>query len=75
VLKNRTADELVALPDLTDESIIMGQRLLELIIPATYQVQPTLFPLVVFLLVRTSIEHGINASSCDAFACYGLLLR
>lgn len=75
VVKNRSSDELVALPDLKDERIIMGQRLLELLIPATYQAQPTLFPLVVFLLVRTSIKHGINASSCDAFACYGLLLR
>jgi len=28
----------------------MGRRLLELIIPATYQAQPTLFPLVVFLV-------------------------
>ncbi len=75
VVKNRSSDELVALPDLTDARLIMGQRLLELLIPATYQAQPTLFPLVVFLLVRTSIKHGINASSCDAFACYGLLLR
>jgi predicted ATPase len=74
VLKNRTSNEIVALPDLEDERIIMGQRLLELLIPSTYQAQPTLFPLVVFLLVRTSIKHGINASSCDAFACYGLLL-
>jgi len=73
-LKKLTSNDIVALPDLEDERIVMGQRLLELLVPSTYQVQPTLFPLVVFLLVRTSIKHGINASSCDAFACYGLLL-
>ncbi|EJK71876.1 hypothetical protein THAOC_06644 [Thalassiosira oceanica] len=33
-----------------------------------------MFPLLIFLMVRTSLEHGINASSCDAFAGLGILL-
>ena len=73
-VKGRTAEELVALPELKDESIIMGQRMLELLMSACYQGQPTLFPLISFLSVRTSVKHGINASSCDAFATFGLLL-
>ena len=73
-VKGRTAEELVALPELKDERIIMGQRMLELLLAACYQGQPTLFPLMSFLLVRTSVKHGINASSCDAFATFGLLL-
>ena len=73
-LKGLTADEIVALPELKDERIILGQRILEIIIPATFQAQPTLFPLIVFLLVRTSVKYGINSSSCDAFATYGLLM-
>jgi predicted ATPase len=73
-VKGRTAEELVALPELKDERIIMGQRMLELLMSACYQGQPTLFPLISFLSVRTSVKHGINASSCDAFATYGLLL-
>lgn len=70
----RSAEDIASLPELTDNRIIMGQKALELLLVSSYQVQPTLYPLIVFHLVRTSIKHGINSSSCDAFATFGLLL-
>ena len=73
-LKNRSANELADLPDLTHERTIMGQRLLELMLTSTYHAQPSLFPLISFLMVRTSIRHGINASSCVGFGSFGHLL-
>mmetsp|Transcript_28908 Transcript_28908/g.68879 ORF Transcript_28908/g.68879 Transcript_28908/m.68879 type:complete len:719 (+) Transcript_28908:357-2513(+) len=73
-LGNRTAEELANLPILTDERIIMGQRMLELIEISCFQVQPLMFPRIIFLMIRTTLKHGINASSCDALAGFGALL-
>ncbi|KAL7537929.1 hypothetical protein ACHAXR_012069 [Thalassiosira sp. AJA248-18] len=74
LLGKRTPEELASLPKLEDEKIIMGQRMLELLNTASYIAQPTLMPLINFLMLRASIKHGINATSCDAFSGYGVLL-
>ena len=74
MLGNRTPEELASLPKMQDRRIKMGNRMLELLLTSYYQAQPTAFPLVNFLLVRASIKHGINASSCDAFGTFGIIL-
>ena len=74
-LGNRSAEELAGLPELTDERVIMGQRMLELLLTSCYQVQPTLFPILICTLTDTSLKHGINASASDAFTTFGILLR
>ena len=38
------------------------------------QAQPTMFALLVFLLMDTSLIYGINASTCDAFTGFGVIL-
>jgi len=73
-LGKRTAEDISNLPELTDERIIMGQRMLELSASASFAAQPTLLPLIIFALVKTSLKSGVNASSCDAFAGFGFLL-
>ena len=95
-LYGRTVEELAGLPELNDETIKMGQRILELMCTSCFQAssvgagsyiislvpshseylqaQPTMFPLLVFLLINTSLEHGFNASSCDGFTGFGVLL-
>ena len=73
-LGKRTAEDIANLPELTDERIIMGQRMLELSCSASFAAQPTLLPLIIFALVKTSLKNGVNASSCDAFAGFGFLL-
>ena len=73
-LGNRTAEELASLPPLTDERFGMGLRIAELIVDACYQAQPTLFPLLVFWMVREMLKHGITRSSIDAFSGYGIIL-
>ena len=72
-LGNRSAQELANLPALTDEKIVMGQRILEILLTCSYSCQITMFPLLVFLMVNTTLEHGINASSCDAFVTFGII--
>lgn len=73
MLKGLSAEDIANLPELTDKRIIMGQRMNELIVTASFQAQPTLFPLISFLLVKTSLRYGINASSCEAFATMGVV--
>ena len=72
--KMKTAEDIANLPELTDESIMMSQRILGLLIPPVYTAQPTLFPLLIFAMVRASLEFGIDANSCDAFGGYGVIL-
>ena len=38
------------------------------------QVEPTMFPLIVFLMIKATFKYGINASSCDAFGSLAMLL-
>lgn len=74
VVGNRTPEELASLPELQNQKIIMGQRMLELLTTSTYLSQPKMYPLILFLLTRASIKHGINASACDAFSGFGIIL-
>jgi len=74
LLGNRSAEELAKLPELKNERFIMGQRILELMEISCYQAQPTMFALLVFLLMDTSLIYGINASTCDAFTGFGVIL-
>ncbi|EJK71681.1 hypothetical protein THAOC_06856, partial [Thalassiosira oceanica] len=73
-LGKRTAKELASLPRLTDERIGMGLRISELLLTSCYQAQPTMFPLLVFRMVRATLKHGINVSSSDAFVSYAVIL-
>ena len=74
MLKNMSAQDIAALPELTDKRYIMGQRLCEMLLTSAYQAQPTLYTINSFLLVRTTLKHGINSSSCDAFSSFGVVL-
>ncbi|KAL9186731.1 hypothetical protein ACHAXT_005969 [Thalassiosira profunda] len=70
----RTAEDIASLPPLEDERIMMGQRMLELLLASSYMAQQTIYPLVSFLLVRESLEHGANASTVDGFSSFGAIL-
>ncbi|EJK70311.1 hypothetical protein THAOC_08341 [Thalassiosira oceanica] len=73
-LGKRTAEELASLPRLTDERIGMGLRISELLLTSCYQAQPTMFPLLVFRMVRATLKHGVNISSGDALNSYGMII-
>ena len=73
-LGKRTAEELAGLPRLADERIGMGLRISELLLTSCYQAQPTMFPLLVFQMVRATLKHGVNISSSDALISYGIIL-
>ena len=73
-LGERTAEDIADMPDLTDQRVEMGQRMLDLAANISFIAQPSLYPLIIFQMVRASVKHGINASSCEAFAGYGIIL-
>ena len=56
----RTPEDLANLPELTNQRIIMAQRMLVMIELDSYAVQPSLFPLINFLNVGTTLRYGIG---------------
>jgi len=74
MLKNKSAEDIANLPELDDERQAMGQRLNELLVVDLFQCEPSMLPLIIFLMVTTTLKHGLNPTSCDAFARLGLLL-
>ena len=74
MLGKRSPEDIANLPLLEDKRIAMGQRILMLMMGSAIYAQPTMYPILVFLQVRTSVKHGIDKSSCNAFATFGVLL-
>ena len=74
LLKNKTAEDIANLPELDDERYEMGQRMNEHLATSVYLLDPTMYPLIVFQLVATSLKHGLSPTSSPAFARLGMLL-
>eukprot|EP00984_Skeletonema_dohrnii_P008438 scaffold3105_cov135-Skeletonema_dohrnii-CCMP3373.AAC.6 len=74
LLKNKTAEDIANLPELEDERYEMGQRMNEHLAISIYHVEPTMFPLIIFQRVTTSLNHGLSSSSPPGFAGLGMLL-
>ena len=74
LLKRYTAQDMAALPKLSDERIILGQRLFDLIYTAVFLCQPSMYPIVILSSVQTTIQHGVSASSIVGLSSYGVLL-
>eukprot|EP00984_Skeletonema_dohrnii_P035974 scaffold36415_cov316-Skeletonema_dohrnii-CCMP3373.AAC.1 len=74
LLKNKTAEDIANLPELDDERYEMGQRMNEHLAHCIYQIEPTMFPLIIFQVVKTTLEHGLSSSSPSGVAALGLLL-
>jgi len=74
VLGNRDAEQTASLPELSDEQIIMGQEMMRHSTTACLLSQPTLLPIIISIMIRSFVKFGISASSCDGFACFGLVL-
>eukprot|EP00985_Skeletonema_marinoi_P025153 scaffold18212_cov73-Skeletonema_marinoi.AAC.1 len=74
LLKGKTAEDIAHLPELDDELFEMGQRMNEHLATSVYLVEPTMYPLIIFQSVTTSLKHGLNSSSSPAFARLGMLL-
>ena len=74
LLKRMTAEDIAALPEIEDERQAIGQQMYELLATSISEVEPTMVPINVFLMVKATLKHGLNPSSCFAFVCMGALL-
>ncbi len=74
LLKNKTAEDIANLPALDDERYEMGQRMNRYLGIAIFHVEPTMFPLIIFQGVATSLKYGLYSSSSGTFASLAMML-
>ncbi len=73
-LRGRTPEALVELPEMTDPAIIASMQVIERMVPAAFRMASPLFPLLVFSMVRLSLQHGNMPVSCFGYAAYAITL-
>ncbi len=73
-LQGKSADQLVALPVMTDPVKSAVMEILPYAASASYFAKPDLFPLIVFRQVGLSVQYGNHVQSAFAYATYGLVM-
>ena len=71
LLKGISRKELLSLPLMTDSRKLAAMQFLNHALSLTYICNPSLNPIIVFRMVKLSIQHGVCNISAFAFACYG----
>lgn len=66
--------DLLELPTMTNIENIAAMRIMKLIFSCCYQVDPGLFPILVFTMLQLSLKYGNTSTSAIAYSCYGLVL-
>jgi PAS domain S-box-containing protein len=73
-LTGKKIEELVHLPDMKDPEKLASISILFRLFHPTYVQMPNLFVLVVFTMIKLSIEYGNSPFSVQSYAAYGLIL-
>ena len=73
LMGEREVEDLINLPMMTDREKIAIVEIIDSIIITTYIADPPLFPLVVGLSVKLSIQYGNTAASAFAYDNYGIV--
>ena len=73
-LIGQSRQTLLSLPVMKDSNKLTVMRFLNHMLIATYYSNPSLNPLVVFRMVRITVDFGVCNISAIAFACYGAWL-
>ncbi|KAL7531691.1 hypothetical protein ACHAXR_008840 [Thalassiosira sp. AJA248-18] len=74
LLQNRTDTEILGLPSMTDQSKLATMEFLQHMISSANHTNPQLLAIVVFRVVKMTLEHGLCDASSVCFACYGTFL-
>ncbi|MGD1701865.1 diguanylate cyclase domain-containing protein [Dapis sp. BLCC M229] len=69
----REIEQLIDLPMIEDRDKIAIVEITNSIMPATYLSGSPLFPLLVALSVKLSIQYGNSETSAFAYSCYGIV--
>ncbi|BAZ00933.1 serine/threonine protein kinase and signal transduction histidine kinase with GAF and PAS/PAC sensor [Tolypothrix tenuis PCC 7101] len=73
-LTGKEIEALIELPEMTDPYKLAAMRILSDVVAPAYFAIPELFALIVFEQVNLSLKYGNTATSCYAYATYGLIL-
>ena len=73
-LINRQIEDLINLPEMTDQQKLAAMRILLRVTAAAFIATPVLYPLMVFQLVNLSLTYGNGPISSIAYANYGIIL-
>ncbi len=69
-----SSDEIINLPEMTDNEPLAIMRILGSTIPVAYQAVPNLFPVIILKQINLSLKHGNAPLSAYAYITYGMLL-
>lgn len=73
-LRNKNNDYLMGLPLMTNPEKIAAMRIIADITSSVYWGMPELLPLIVFRMIRLTLQYGNTAVSCFAYGSYGVIL-
>ena len=69
-----TIEELVNLPEMTDDHKLAAMRILMTAMPPAYLADPALLPLIAFTMVDLCVQYGNSSFAAYAYGFYGLIL-
>ncbi|WP_339378686.1 ATP-binding sensor histidine kinase [Calothrix sp. NIES-2100] len=73
-LQGKSIADLVHLPIMTKPENIAAMKILMRVLPAAFQIDPVMVPLITFAMVQLSIKCGNTPVSAYGYSLYGLLL-
>ncbi len=73
-LFGREIELLPKLPSMRDEKKLATMRILRSVVSAAYTVAPELFVLMIFSMVRLSVNFGLARESAYAFVAYAIIM-
>ena len=74
LLTQRSIEDLVNLPEMTENKILAVMSILSSSITLAYQATPNLFPLITLKQINLSCKHGNTSLSAYAYVVYGVML-
>ncbi|MBA3923402.1 MAG: hypothetical protein H0X31_17590 [Nostocaceae cyanobacterium] len=74
IFQNQRVEDLIHLPEITTPQPLAVMRIISNIIPLSFSVMPTLFPLFILKQIYLSLQYGNAPTSAFAYANYGLIL-
>ena len=73
-VRGKGIDELLLLPEMTDQTKLAVMRIVSCVGNAVYWVMPKLFPLLAFRSIQLSVRYGNSPESPLFWAVYGFIL-
>ena len=74
MLRGKSKEMLLRLPSMTDGHAASAMIVMNILFPSAFFCNPLLFPLLIMRMIKISVNKGLAAVSCVAFALYGILL-